>query len=110
MEEVKDIVFFTLILGWKKEKRPSGPTELDLEAGNLVETIVCHNFWNDSIFVAKIKWVTKVYSILLQYQNIKHKSIEYNQKQSNSNKNIWIFAKKAPIYCWQIMTCLDVSL
>ena len=36
MEEVKDIVFLTLTLGWKNEKRPSGPTELDLEAGNLV--------------------------------------------------------------------------
>ena len=36
MEEVKDIVFLTLTLGWKNEKRPSGPTELDLEAGSLV--------------------------------------------------------------------------
>ena len=36
MKEVKDIVFLTLTLGWKNEKRPSGPTELDLEAGNLV--------------------------------------------------------------------------
>ena len=26
----------TLTLGWKNEKRPSGPIELDLEAGNLV--------------------------------------------------------------------------
>ena len=25
-----------LTLGWKNEKRPSGPIELDLEAGNLV--------------------------------------------------------------------------
>ena len=25
-----------LTLGWKNEKQPSGPTELDLEAGNLV--------------------------------------------------------------------------
>ena len=32
------MVFFTLTLGWKNEKRPSGPTELDLEAGNLVLT------------------------------------------------------------------------
>ena len=37
MEEVKDIVFLTLTLGWKNEKRPSSPTELDLEAGNLVQ-------------------------------------------------------------------------
>ena len=28
--------FLTLTLGWKNEKPPSGPTELDLEAGNLV--------------------------------------------------------------------------
>ena len=35
-KEVKDIVFLTLTLGWKKEKRPSGPSELDLAAGNLV--------------------------------------------------------------------------
>ena len=35
-KEVKDIVFLTLTLGWKNEKRPSGPSELDLEAGNLV--------------------------------------------------------------------------
>ena len=32
----KDIVSLTLTLGWKNEKRPSCPTELDLEAGNLV--------------------------------------------------------------------------
>ena len=31
---LKDIVSFTLT--WKNEKRPSGPTELDLEADNLV--------------------------------------------------------------------------
>ena len=37
MKEVKDTVFFTLTLGWKNEKQPSGPTELDLEAGNLVK-------------------------------------------------------------------------
>ena len=37
MEEVKDIVFLTLTLGWENEKQPSGPTELDLEAGNLVK-------------------------------------------------------------------------
>ena len=36
MEEVKDIVFLTLTLGWKNEKQPSGPSELDLEADNLV--------------------------------------------------------------------------
>ena len=36
MEEVKDIVFLTLTTGWKNKKKPSGPTELDLEAGNLV--------------------------------------------------------------------------
>ena len=35
-KECKDIVFFTLTLGCIKEKLPSGPTELDLEAGNLV--------------------------------------------------------------------------
>ena len=35
-KEVKDIAFLTLTLGWKNEKPPSGPTELDLEAGNLV--------------------------------------------------------------------------
>ena len=32
----------TLTLGWKNEKRPSGPSELDLEAGNLVVLIVTH--------------------------------------------------------------------
>ena len=32
----KVIVSFTLTLGWKNEKQPSGPIELDLEAGNLV--------------------------------------------------------------------------
>ena len=36
MKEVQDIFFLTLTLGWKNENRPSGPTELDLEAGNLV--------------------------------------------------------------------------
>ena len=33
---LKDIVSLTLTLGWKNKKRPSGLTELDLEAGNLV--------------------------------------------------------------------------
>ena len=31
----KVIVSFTLTLGWKNEKQPCGPIELDLEAGNL---------------------------------------------------------------------------
>ena len=33
---LKDILSLTLTLGWKNGKRPSGPIELDLEAGNLV--------------------------------------------------------------------------
>ena len=33
---VKVIVSLTLTLGWKYKKQPSGPVELDLEAGNLV--------------------------------------------------------------------------
>ena len=33
---LKDILSLTLTLGWKNKKRPSGPIELDLEAGNLV--------------------------------------------------------------------------
>ena len=33
----KDIVSWALTLGWKNKKQPSGPTELDLEAGNLVQ-------------------------------------------------------------------------
>ena len=32
----KLIIFLTLIFGWKNEKQPSGPIELDLEASNLV--------------------------------------------------------------------------
>ena len=36
MKRVKDIVFFTLTLGWNNEEQSSGPTGLDLEAGNLV--------------------------------------------------------------------------
>ena len=31
---------FALTLWWKNEKQPSGPIELDLEAGNLVITII----------------------------------------------------------------------
>ena len=38
--EIKDIVSLTLTLGWKKEKRPFGPTELDFEAGNLVSSFM----------------------------------------------------------------------
>ena len=34
---VKEIVSLTSTLGWKNKKQPSGPTELDLEAGNLVK-------------------------------------------------------------------------
>ena len=30
----------TLILGWKNKKQPTGPIELDLEAGNLVITLI----------------------------------------------------------------------
>ena len=37
----KDIVSLTLTLGWKNKKRSSGLTELDLEAGNLVQIL----FW-----------------------------------------------------------------
>ena len=33
---LKDILSLTLTLGCKNEKQPSGPIELDLEAGNLV--------------------------------------------------------------------------
>ena len=37
-----------LTLGWKNEKQPSSPTELDLEAGNLVsidaESILFKNY------------------------------------------------------------------
>ena len=33
---LKDILSLTLIVGWENEKWPSGPIELDLEAGNLV--------------------------------------------------------------------------
>ena len=35
-KKVKDLVSLTLKLGWKNKKQPFGPTELDLEAGNLV--------------------------------------------------------------------------
>ena len=48
----KDILSLTLTLGWKNKKQPSGPIELDLEAGNLVQNNFCfllnsiHNgFW-----------------------------------------------------------------
>ena len=36
---LKDILSLTLTLGWKIEKQPSGPIELDLEAGNLVSSL-----------------------------------------------------------------------
>ena len=35
-----DIVSLTLTLGWKDEKQPSGSTELDFEAGNLVSSFM----------------------------------------------------------------------
>ena len=37
---LKDMLSLTLTLGWKNEKRPSGPIELDLEADNLVTYIL----------------------------------------------------------------------
>ena len=40
----KLIIFLTLIFGWKNEKQPSGPIELDLEAGNLVLSAL-KSFW-----------------------------------------------------------------
>ena len=33
---LKDILSLTLNVGWENEKWPSGPIELDFEAGNLV--------------------------------------------------------------------------
>ena len=57
-KKVKDLVSLTLKLGWKNKKRPFGPTELDLEAGNLVSFLylrfhilysnMIHQFSNDS--------------------------------------------------------------
>ena len=35
----KNMLSLTLTLGWKNEKQPSGPIELDL-AGNLVEDFI----------------------------------------------------------------------
>ena len=35
---LKDILSLTLTLGWKNKKQSSGPIELDLEAGNLVDS------------------------------------------------------------------------
>ena len=37
---LKDILSLTLTLGWKNEKQPSCPIELDLEAGNLVCSVL----------------------------------------------------------------------
>ena len=37
---LKDMLSLTLTLGWKNKKRPSGPIELDLEAGNLVFILI----------------------------------------------------------------------
>ena len=39
-KKLRILFFLTLTLGWKNKKRPSGPTELDLEAGNLVCIVV----------------------------------------------------------------------
>ena len=39
---LKDMLSLTLTLGWKNEKQPSGPIELDLEAGNLVMHTYCN--------------------------------------------------------------------
>ena len=53
-KEIKDIVSLTLTLGWKNKKWPSGPTELDLEAGNLVSTIF------QQCFIAKNCWLMEI--------------------------------------------------
>ena len=51
---LKNILSLTLTLGCKNKKRPSGPIELDLEAGNLVcsnvaplqSTMQCSGCWS----------------------------------------------------------------
>jgi len=53
----KLIIFLTLIFGWKNEKQPSGPIELDLEAGNLVLNSCSFQRWGLSFW--------NLYSILL---------------------------------------------
>ena len=55
---LKDMLSLTLTLGWKNEKRPSGPIELDLEAGNLVFNylqlkVFCGEFFKHSFIVCK---------------------------------------------------------
>ena len=57
----KLIIFLTLIFGWKNEKQPSGPIELDLEAGNLVS-----NIYNDILIFSCIFYDLLIFSVLPQ--------------------------------------------
>ena len=48
---LKDILSLTLTLGWKNEKRPSGPIELDLEADNLVYAMIIYDLAGAFTFI-----------------------------------------------------------
>ena len=55
-KKLRILFFFTLTLGWKNEKRPSGPYELDLEAGNLVQSKSKIN-----IYILCILYISRLY-------------------------------------------------
>ena len=73
-KEIKDIVFLTLTLGWKNEKRPSGPTELDLEAGNLVLLSFYMDYflnWSKTIHTGILSGTKKDFVSLFMWEKYK---------------------------------------
>ena len=61
----KNILSLTLTLGCKNKKRPSGPIEVDLEAGNLVVFTSCKTC-RDSMDKEKIEKSTSVQFMILR--------------------------------------------
>ena len=69
---LKDMLSLTLTLGWKNEKRPSGPTELDLEAGNLVLKLIFTQTSGLALFKCEMSQLSDVqletHDVLCSYQ------------------------------------------
>ena len=84
----------TLTLGWKNEKRPSGPTELDLEAGNLVSSYLFISFpWTTSLST----WYREFSSLCLTCVTVSYSYYCINFILQN---DVMIEFQKVLRWCW----------
>ena len=84
----KDIVSLTITIGWKNKKRPSGPTDLDLEAGNLVAIKI--KFCTFFQYLFTTKFVYYLYFIL--YCAVTYFAKVLNQKKIGELKQDAFFS------------------